>query len=319
MNTFPQPRVCISGFAACLTGQAAYSDRMKKLVVVIALFLAALPLVHAQVTAEVVMNQEYFLLGESLPVAVRIANESGQKLMLGEDADWLTFSIERRGGSIVARNGDVPVQGEFSMESGQIATRRADLNPYFAIDRNGHYQITASVKLKAWNTTITTKPKSFDVINGAQIWSQDFGLPVPAGATNIAPEVRKYSLDQANYLSSKLVLYLRITDSDGSRVFKAIPIGPMVSISNPDHQIDRASNLHILYQHGARTYLYTVVTPDGEIILRQMHEIGEGRPKLVGDESGKFRVVGGLRLPTDADLPAPKPIELFDAPKKSQP
>ena len=65
--------------------------------------------------------------------------------------------------------------------------------------------------------------------------------------------------------------------------------------------------------------LYPKVQNYDEIILRQMHEIGEGRPKLVGDENGKFRVVGGLRLPTDSDLPAPKPIELFDAPKKSQP
>ena len=291
---------------------------MKKLFAAITLILATLPLAHAQVTAEIVMNQEYFLLGESLPVAVRIANQSGQKLTLGEDADWLSFSIERRGGTVVGRIGEVPVQGEFSVESGQIATRRVDLNPYFAIDRNGHYQITASVKLKAWNTTITTKPKTFDIINGAKLWSQDFGMPVLDGSTNLPPEVRKYSLEQANYLGNKLKLYLRVTDAEGSRVFKALHIGPMVAISNPDHQIDRVSNLHILYQHGSRTYLYTVATPDGEIILRQTHEITESRPKLVSDENGKFRIVGGLRLPSNNDLPAPKPIDQIDASQKSK-
>lgn len=298
---------------------AAYSDRMRKSFYAVALFLTSLSFASAQVTAEIVMTQESFLQGESLPVAVRIANQSGQKLTLGEDAEWLTFSIERRGGMVVAKNGDAPVQGEFTMESGQIATRRVDLNPYFAFDRNGNYKVTASVKLKAWNTTITTKPKTFDLINGAKLWSQDFGMPVTDGATNHPPEVRRYTLEQANHLRTQLKLYLRVTDGDGSRVIKVLPIGQMVAISDPEHQIDRAGNLHILYQHAARSYLYVVVAPDGEIITRQTHEITEGRPRLRGDDAGKFQVVGGLRLPSDNDLPAPKPVEYLDAPQKNKP
>ena len=288
---------------------------MKNLFAAITLFLTSLLPVPAQVTAEVVMNQEHFLLGETVPAAVRVTNRSGQKIKMGEDADWLTFTIEGRSGLVVAKLSDPPVQGEFTLESGQQGTRRVELSPYFSLDRNGRYQITATVRVKAWDSTITSKPKQFEIINGAQMWSQEFGMPSPDGVTNRAPDVRKYSLEQANYLRTQLRLYLRITEAEESRIIKVIHIGPMVSISKLDAQIDRANNLHILYQHTAHAYLYTMVTPNGEVVVRQTHEINDSRPKLVGDENGKFRVVGGLRLPTDNDLPALKLIETDAVPQ----
>lgn len=288
---------------------------MRKLFAAILVFLMTLSLAPAQVTAEIVMNQDYFLLGETVPVAVRITNRSGQKLKLGEEPDWLTFVIEAHGGIVIPKLSDAPVQGEFTLESGQMATRRVDVTPHFTLDRNGRYRITATVQIKAWDSTITTKPKDFSVINGAKIWSQEFGMPLPEGMTNTVPEVRRYSLEQGNFQRTQLRLYLRVTDAATSRVIKVIQIGPMSSVSKPTYQIDRANNLHILYQHTAHTYLYVMVTPDGEIALRQTHEIMDGRPKLQGDENGKFQVVGGLRLPSDDDLPAFKLIEPDVAPK----
>ena len=50
----------------------------------------------AQVTAEVVLDEEYFLPGESIVVSVRISNLSGQTLQLGKDPDWLTFAVEAK-------------------------------------------------------------------------------------------------------------------------------------------------------------------------------------------------------------------------------
>jgi hypothetical protein len=279
---------------------------MKKLFVATMMLLTSLSLAPAQVTAEITMNQETFLLGEAVPAAVRVTNRSGQKLKMGEDADWLTFTIEKLGGNVVAKLSDPPVQREFTLESGQTGIRRVDFSPYFSLDRNGRYRIIANVRVKAWDSTITTAPKEFDIVNGAKIWSQEFGLPLSTGVTNSAPVVHRYSLEQANYLRTQLRLYLRITDVDDERVIKVVHVGPMVSISKPTPQIDRGNNLHVLYQHTAHGYLYVVIRPDGEILARQTHEIAESRPKLVGDENGNFRVVGGLRLPSDNDLPALK-------------
>jgi hypothetical protein len=120
-----------------------------------------------------------------------------------------------------------------------MATRRVDLAPYFALNRYGRYQLNANVHIKEWDSTLSAKPRSFDLIKGAKLWSQEFGMFLPPGVTNRVPEVRRYSLEQANYLRTQLRLYVRITDVDDTHVIKVLAVGPMVSVSHPERQIDR--------------------------------------------------------------------------------
>ena len=279
---------------------------MKLTGLTLGLALAPLLRMSAQVTAEVTLEQEQFLGGEALPAAVRITNRSGQTLHFGSEPDWLTFLVESRDGFIVVKNGEVPVLGEFTLESSEVATRHVDLAPYFALPRPGRYHVTATVRVKQWDATLTTKPKSFDIIQGAKLWSQDFGVPAAAGVTNQLPEVRKYTLQQANYLRTQLRLYLRLTDAAESKVIKVFSLGPMVSFSQPEPQLDKFSNLHLLYQNGARSFSYTVVTPDGDVVVRQTHEYANSRPRLQVDRDGKLVVAGGMRRVSSNDVPAPK-------------
>jgi hypothetical protein len=271
-----------------------------------ALVLAPLLQMSGQVTAEVTFEQEQFLGGEALPAAVRITNRSGQTLHFGREPDWLTFLVESRDGFIVVKTGEVPVLGEFTLESSKMATRHVDLAPYFVLSRPGRYKVTATVRVKEWDATLTTQPQSFDIIQGAKLWSQDFGVPAPAGVTNQLPEVRKYTLQQANYLRTQLRLYLRLTDAAESKVIKVFSLGPMVSFSQPEPQVDKFSNLHLLYQNGARSFSYTMVTPDGDVAVRQTYDYANSRPRLQMDRDGKLVVVGGVRRISRDDLPAPK-------------
>jgi hypothetical protein len=276
-------------------------------------WLAAAPVASAQVKAEIVLEQDQFLVGETLNVAVRVINRSGQSLRLGDDPDWLTFGVEAVDGSVVSQTGEVPVTGGFDLASGKVATRRVNLQPYFDLDRIGRYRLKARVTIKTWDQVITTEVKNFDIAKGARVWTQAFGMLLPEGVTNRAPEVRRYILEQANHLRTQRRLYLRVTDGPEAHVFKVLVIGPTISFSNPDPQIDRENNLHILYQSGAQAYLYTVVTPQGEITLRQTHDITSSRPRLESDAAGNFSVVGGVRRIGKDDFPAPvSPAEEFD-------
>src|SRR5438132_4111285 len=85
----------------------------------------------AQVTVEVLQDQDQFLPGEALPTAVRITNRSGQVLRLGKEQDWLNFTVESRDGFVAAKTGEVPVSGEFVLDSAKMATKWVDLAPYF--------------------------------------------------------------------------------------------------------------------------------------------------------------------------------------------
>jgi hypothetical protein len=252
----------------------------------------------AQISVDITMDQEQFLPSEKLPVAVRISNRSGQTLHLGADADWLVFNVESSEGFVVVKNAEVPVIGAFDLESSQVATKRVDLQPYFGLMRSGRYKVTATVRIKDWQAEVASPPKNFDVISGVQLWSQDFGVPVVAGVTNGAPEVRKYALQEANYLRSQLRLYVLVSDATGSHVFKVLQIGKMVSFSQPETQLDATSNLHILWQSGAATFVYVVVDPDGGLVQQEIYDYVSARPRLNVNADGSIVVVGGSRRTT---------------------
>jgi hypothetical protein len=289
---------------------------MKISLSILALVLFTFCRASAQVDVEVVLDQEQFLPSESVPVAVRITNRSGQPLHLGADADWLTFSVESVDGFIVMKNSEVPVLGEFDLGSSEVATKRVDLAPYFGLTRQGRYRIIATLRIKAWSVETTSPPKDFDVISGAELWSQDFGVPIPAGATNRPPEVRKYTLEEANYLREQLRMYVMVSDQSGSHVFKVSAIGAMVSFSQPEEQLDQYSNLHVIYQSGAKTFNYSVVNPDGEITRQEIYDYLDTRPRLGMDEAGDIVVIGGVRRVKPGELPAVKLPDPTPVPSK---
>jgi hypothetical protein len=284
---------------------------MKQISLWLGFLLAALTPALAQVSVEVTQDQDQFLPGEAIPTAVRITNHSGQPLHLGEDEDWLTFSVESQDRSIVPKIAEVPVKGEFLLPSSKAASKHVDLAPYFSASLPGAYTITATVRIKGWNNEFTSRPKKFDVIEGAKLFEQEVGIPEAPGSTNGSPEIRKYILQQAHYLKSQLRLYLRVTDSSGGRTFRVFPVGPMVSFGRPEPQVDRDSNLHLLYQDKPRSFDYTVFNPDGKVIRHQTYDYLTTRPRLKPDGDGRVSVLGGTRRITANDVPAPTPEELL--------
>ena len=130
----------------------------------------------AQVDLDLSLDQDYFLPSETIPLAVKITNRSGQQLHLGADADWLTFNVEADDGFVVIKNAEVPVTGAFDLETSQLAIKRVDLQPYFSMTKPGRYHVIATLHIKDWSAQMASQPKHFDVIAGAKLWSQDFGV-----------------------------------------------------------------------------------------------------------------------------------------------
>ncbi len=288
---------------------------MKTLAFWVSALLFPASAVMAQLTVEVTLQQEQFLPGEAIPAVVRITNRSGQTLNLGKDDTWLTFSVESPSGFVVSKKSEVPVREEFTLESSKLAKVTVDLAPYFTLPKPGPYDIIATVTIKEWNRQVTSPPRHFDLIEGSKLWEQEVGLPPAPGEAGKAPELRKYTLHQANYLKKTLMLYVQITDHTG-KIYRVFPIGPMISFSHVEPQIDKFSNLHVLYQDGPHSFSYHVITPQGSILTRQTYDFTT-RPRLKVDEEGNLTVVGGARRITSRDLPPPATAE--DNPEKPKP
>jgi hypothetical protein len=258
----------------------------------------------AQVSVELSLDQEQFLPSESVPLTVKITNRSGQQLHLGVEPDWLTFSVESSDGFVVIKNAEVPVDGEFDLETAQSATKHVDLQPYFSMTKPGRYKVIATLRIKDWAAQVASVPQRFDVISGALLWSSDFGVP---DGTNAAPEVRKYTLEKANYLKEQLRLYVQVSDGAVQRVYKVAALGPMVSFSRPEAQVDRMSRLNVLWQTGAQGFSYAIVNPNGSVEELDTYDNYYSRPRLTVDENGEVVVVGGTKRPKAYELPIVRP------------
>src|SRR4026208_420724 len=109
--------------------------------VIILLLMGLAATVHAQVSIELVVDQDQFLRDENLPVKVRIVNRSGQTLKFGPTLDWLSFNVETREGKAVQSAGDLPESEPFVLESSMVATRLVDLTSVYRLELPGRYNV----------------------------------------------------------------------------------------------------------------------------------------------------------------------------------
>jgi hypothetical protein len=272
---------------------------MKTLLVSL-LVLAACCRASAQIQIELVQDQDQYLPQEAIRLAVKITNTSGQPVQLGAAPDWLTFNVESTDQSVVLKNGDVPVVEPFDLESSQTGIKHVDLQPYFQLRRIGRYKVTATMRIQTWALTVTSAPIYLDIIHGAELWSQTFGLaPTP----DAPPDPRKYALVKANFLREQLRLYLQVSNGDVSQIYKVAPLGPMVSFSTPEEKVDRQNQLHVLWQTGASSFFYVVASAAGAVVSRNVYDDFKSRPHLAVTTEGEVVVNGGTRRLKPEDVP----------------
>jgi hypothetical protein len=287
---------------------------MKYLAVLFALSLAVLD-AAAQVSVDIKFDQEQFLPNEPLIARVKVRNDSGQTLHLAESDTWITLIVEGTEGAKFVRQRQMPKVREqpFDLESSKVASVNIDLAPCWELNKTGRYKVTATVSVPAFNEKFASPARSFLIGGGSPIWEQAFGVPAeiaPPGPDG-KPEVRKYKLIQTNP-GADAKLFVRVTDQYDLDL-RVIQIGRLVSFSKPEPQLDRWSNLHLLYQTGARAFLYTVINPEGMVIAREKHDQTDTRPTLRYNDEGRISVQGGLRRYTRDDLPPVEPSILSAA------
>jgi hypothetical protein len=257
--------------------------------------------VHAQTQPlKVQLETEYsqFLAQEPLVIKMRVINYTGETLKMGDDPDWVNFSVEPVGNKgLVRQNGPLDIVYPFVLETSMMATKRINLIPQFEIMKPGRYKIMARVKAGRWGE-ISSDPLLIDIVGGNILWEQEFGVP---DSTGKEPEIRKYKLIQSRQMDAS-VLYVKVTDIYESKVYGIHPLGKMVLTPIPEKATDKANRLHVLQQSGAKSFTYSMINHDGTVLIRMRYEYDDTRPRLRASESGDIIIAGGIRVKSEYDI-----------------
>ncbi|MBM3877194.1 MAG: hypothetical protein FJ386_10790 [Verrucomicrobia bacterium] len=269
------------------------------------------------VRIEVDAPQAVFLSGETVQLLVRIKNASGRRLHFGDDPEWLRFSLSTQDRKQVPKLRALDVSSEFDLEPGFEGIRKVEVTPAYDLNATGFYTATATVRVRELGVELTSPvPFRFEVVRGLRLWEAEFGVPPRAGEAAAAPETRRFAIIQLR-MADQIRLYYRLADASDQNPIRAVSLGTYVAFAAPEAQMDRYSNLHVLYQSYRRSFTHCIVTADGELIGRATYDFGNSRPILKLDERDRVVVSGGLRLVSTNDLPPYDP-RMFPKPPPPQ-
>ncbi|MDC0325468.1 hypothetical protein OAM01_01795 [bacterium] len=278
---------------------------LKKIGLYCSLFFCATLWVQGQVDVSLEFKKEFFLAHESILAEVTIVNFSGKTLNFGSNKDWLQFTVESKGEFPVEKAGDLDVLEAFQVPNASRAIRRVHLIPAYKIDHPGRYRIAAYINIPELNTRLVTVPIEIGILSETVVWEREIGVVKDEKDPSAPIEIRRYTLMRA-VNENQIDLYVKVTDKYQRNIFGVYSLGNIVSFGEPERQVDRYSNLHVLMQDGARSFRYSIVKPDGKILLRERHDYTNTRPKLSMDKTGLIQVRGGIRKPSFHDIPTPE-------------
>ena len=262
---------------------------------------------NSLVRFQISLKQKLFLAGESIELELAMLNNSGGPLTFRPEDGWLEFTVwsmvkPTGEGNPVARLKPVMVEETFTVKHTDAARTTVNLTPGFDLRRPGFYRVSASMVYRGATAPITSEPVMFNVIPGFKLTEHVFGMP--RTDADAPPEARKYLLQQLTLTEPReMRLYLAVTDVTEDTIIRQLKLGRMAGSNKPPTQLDRLSNLHVLHQtENGRHFVHSVVSPRGDLLVRETLESLGSQPTLVLDEEGVVTVKGGVRRARPDDI-----------------
>lgn len=259
------------------------------------------------VRLQIELKQITFLIGEAIDIELRLLNNSGAPLTFRPEDGWLEFTVwsmlkPTGEGNPVARLKRLAVEETFTVKHTDAARTVVNLTPGFDLRRTGLYRVSASIIYRGAPAPVTAEPVTFNVVSGFKLAEHVFGLP--RRDSDDAPEARKYSLQQLTLTQPReMRLYLAVTDVSEETMFRQLKLGRMAGSNKPPTRLDRLSNLHVLHQtENGRHFVHSVVSPRGDLLVRETYESLGSQPALVLDDDGVVAVKGGVRRARADDI-----------------
>jgi hypothetical protein len=272
---------------------------------------------RAQIQVELSFKRIQYIAHEPILATVKIANNSGRDIDLHDDSGlhWFGFEINAGEGRLLAPLTQGEGEAPLHIESGQTVTRRINLTERYPVHDFGAYHVRANVFFPDLNKFFYSATKVVQVTDARPIWQKTVG--VPDGQPG-AGEVRTYSL-LSNRFVDHTSLYVRVENRDSGVVYRTYSLGRIIASEDPQAEIDRANQLHVLHCAAPRTWAYSHVGLNGELLGHSTFLETKSRPRLRHSADGVIAVSGGMLETPMAESKRSQAPKLSERPPANSP
>jgi len=260
--------------------------------ILFAAFLFAAATAHAQIQVDLSFKRVEYIAHEPILATIKIANNSGRDIELHDDngQHWFGFEITAGEGRLLAPLEQAPAEPPLQIESGKTVTRKINLTSLYPVHDLGAYHVRANVYFPDLNKFYYSATKVVQVSDARPIWQKTVGVPegMPGGG-----EMRTYSL-LSNRFVDHTSLYVRVENRDTGAVYTTYSLGRVIANDDPQAEIDRANQLHVLHCAAPRTWAYSHVGLNGELLAHSTFLETKTRPHLRHTSDGAIAVSGGM-------------------------
>jgi len=271
-----------------------------KLIVPLATFLLLAEVAHGQIQVELKFKRLQYIAHEPVMATVKITNLAGRDIDLRDENGhgWFGFEVKAREGRLLGPFQQKNPEPALHVEAGKTVTRKINLTPLFPVQDFGAYHVRANVYFADLNKFFYSQTRVFQVADARPIWQKTVG--VPAGKPG-AGEMRTYSL-LSNRFPDHTSLYVRVEDKSSGIVYTTYSLGRVIAYDEPQMELDPANQLHVLHCAAPRTWAYSHIGLNGELLRHSTFMETKTRPRLRHTADGAIAVSGGMR-----DVPVTRP------------
>ena len=271
---------------------------------VFAMFLSAVLTATAQVQVDISMKRDLYISYEPVLVTVTITNLSGNPLTLADSGmnKWFGFALETLDGRPLPPSGGSYDNHPVELGPQQKITRTVNLTPLFPISEFGGYRVKANVFSEQTNRFFTSPSLSFEITEGRVLWQKTVGVPEgsPGAGTTRSVTLLSHRLPQSTQL------YLRIEDKQAGIVYCTHQLGRFLTFGNPNILLDARNQIHILQNVAPKSFVYSKIGLNGEVLERKSYNEFSTRPGLRRGSDGSVLVIGGQAF--DPNAPPPEQV-----------
>lgn len=246
----------------------------------------------AQLQVELKFKRLQYIAHEPVFATVKITNLAGRDVDLrdGEGQRWFGFEVTSGENQFIASSGQREGEPPLHIAAGQTVTRKINLSPLYAVHDFGTYHVRGNIYFADLNKFFYTQTKVFQITDARAIWQRTVG--VPEGQAG-AGETRTYSL-LSNRFSDHTSLYIRVEDKTSGVVLSTYSLGRVIAFDEPQVELDRANQLHVLHCSAPQTWAYSHVGLDGQLLKHSTFMQTKSQPKLRKATDGAIAVRGGM-------------------------